>query len=61
MALEHRQQHDRIVGGLGSGVGAGRGHRQRTMQQAQGTFAMITAGGAKLVENAPLVRPTGAW
>jgi hypothetical protein len=33
--------------------------RQRPVEEAQGAFAMITAGGAKLVEDALLVRPTG--
>ena len=51
---------DRIIGELGTRSAAGSGRSQRPVEQAQGALTMITAGGAKLIENAPLVRPTGA-
>ena len=38
----------------------GRCRAQRPVQQPQGGLAMITAGGAKLLKNALLVRTTGA-
>jgi hypothetical protein len=56
--LEHGQHLGRIVAGFGAGP-FGRRRGQRTVQQPQGGFAMITAGGAKLIEDARLVRTTG--
>ena len=56
--LEHRQHLDRIVGDFrAAAFGPPRG--QRTVQEPQSGFAMITAGGAKLIKDARLVRPTG--
>ena len=57
--LEHGQQFRRLIDDFGAGAFAG-GAAQRTVQQSQGGFAMITAIEAKLVENAALVRTTGA-
>jgi hypothetical protein len=57
--FEHRQH----LGGFIEEFGArafGRRGAQRTVQQPQGGLAMISAGGAKLIEDARLVRPTGA-
>ena len=54
-----RQHLDRIVGDFGAGV-FGRARGQRMVQEPQSGFAMITAGGAKLIEDARLVRTTGA-
>ena len=56
--LEHRQHFDRSVSDFWTGA-FGRCGGQRPVQQPQGGFAMITAGGAKLIEDARLVRPTG--
>ena len=49
----------RIVNDFGPRAPGRRGG-QRTVQEPQGGFAMIPAGGAKLIEDARLVRPTGA-
>src|SRR5437667_9197884 len=57
--LEHRQNFNGIAGAFWPGP-FGRRRGQRTVHKPQGGFAMITAGGAKLVEDARLVRPTGA-
>jgi hypothetical protein len=57
--LEHRQEHERIISAFGAGPGASCERRQRPVQQAQGALAMITAGGAKLIEDACLVETTG--
>jgi hypothetical protein len=58
-ALEHRQHRDRIVADFGPAA-FGRSRGQRPVQEPQRGFAMIPARGAKLVEDARLVRPTGA-
>lgn len=57
--LEHQQDDDRIVSAFGTGP-LGRRSRQRTMQEPQGGFAMITAGRAKLIKDARPMRTTGA-
>ena len=57
--LEHRQHLARIVSAFGAGPFGWRGG-PRVVQEPQGGFAMIPAGGAKLIEDARLVRPTGA-
>jgi len=57
--LEHGQQHRRIINDFGAGSLLDI-HCQRTVQQPQGGFAMITAVEAKLVQDAALVRTTGA-
>ena len=57
--LEHRQHLGRIIRAFGAGP-LGRRGRPRTVQEPQRGFAMLPAGGAKLVEDARLVRPTGA-
>ena len=57
--LEHRQHLGWWVDDFRSRAGwwlAG----NRTVQKPQGGFAMISAGGAKLVENARLVRSSGS-
>jgi hypothetical protein len=55
--LEHRQDDGGFVEEFGTGA-LGRRGAQRTVQQPQGGLAMITAGGAKLIEEARLVRTT---
>jgi hypothetical protein len=57
--LEHGQHLRRLVGALGARA-LGRPRGQWTVDQPQGGFAMIAAGGAKLIEDARLVRSTGA-
>jgi len=57
--LEHRQQFGRITDDFRAGSFTNPA-AQRTVQQPQGGFAMIPAVEAKLVENAALVRTTGA-
>src|ERR1041384_8847301 len=57
--LEHRQEHERIVSAFGPRPPAGRARHKRTMKQAQGALAMITASGAKLVEDARFVEQPG--
>jgi len=34
---------------------------KRPAPQAQGAFTVITAGGATLIPNAPLLQPTARW
>jgi hypothetical protein len=57
--LEHGQHCGWLVGALGTGA-LGRRGAQGTVQQPQGGFTMTPAGGAKLIEDARLVRTTGA-
>jgi hypothetical protein len=57
--LEHGQHLARIVGDFGAAA-FGRSGGQWTVQEPQRGFPMIPAGGAKLIEDARLVRPTGA-
>lgn len=57
--LEHGQHLRWLVGALGARA-LGRSRGQGTVQKPQGGLAMIAAGGAKLIEDARLVRPTGA-
>lgn len=57
--LEHRQHFQRIVNEFRSRTFGRRGG-QWTVQQPQSGFAMITARGAKLIEDEPPVRTTGA-
>ena len=56
--LEHRQQHRRVINDFWAGSFAGFAS-QRTAQQPQRGFAMVTTIKAKLVENTALVPPTG--
>ena len=55
----YRQEQERIVSALGTRPSAGGERGQRPVEQAQGALAMITAGGAKLVEDARLMETTG--
>jgi len=57
--LEHGQEFRRIINDFRPGT-FGRPAAQRTVQQPQGGFAMIPAVEAKLIEDAALVRTTGA-
>ena len=57
--LEHRQHCGGFVEKFGPRAFGRRG-AQRTVQEPQGGFAMITAGGAKPVEDARLMRTTSA-
>ena len=57
--LEHRRHHGGIVEDFRPGA-LGRSGAQGTVQKPQSGFAMIPAGGAKLIEDALLVRTTGA-
>ena len=57
--LEHRQHFHRIINDFRPRT-FGRTGGERTVQEPQGGFAMITARGAKLIQDEPLVRTTGA-
>ena len=57
--FEHRQYLRRWVEDFGARACWWSGG-QRTVQKPQGGFAMISAGGAKLIENARLVRSSGS-
>ena len=57
--LEYGQHFHRIVNDFRPGP-LGRPGGERTVQQPQSGFAMIPARGAKLIEDEPLVRTTGA-
>ncbi len=57
--FEHGPDLARIIKDLGPRAGR-RGRRQGTVQQPQSGFAMITAGGAKFIQDERLMRTTGS-
>ena len=58
--LERGAQHARIVNGFRAGPLSVNRSAEGTIQQPEGTLAMIATGGAKLVKDALFVATTGA-